>query len=107
MKIFKKLLFAFLVNSEISGGFIKASAVHSRLFTVLCEEMGSLDTSLLLHSDIRWLSRENVLTRLINMRSEVQQFLIEKHQVYAHILTIQISGHNLDTSMTNFPFLMN
>ena len=78
MKIFKKLLFAFLVNSEISGGFIKASAVNSRLFTVLCKEMGSLYTSLLMHTDIRWLSRRKVLTLLINMRSEVQQFLIEK-----------------------------
>ena len=50
---------------------VKASAVNSRLFTVLCEEMDSL------HIDIRWLSRGKVLTRLINMRPEVQQFLIE------------------------------
>ena len=57
---------------------VKASAVNSRLFTVLCEEMGSFHTWLLLHSDIRWLSLGNVLARLINMRSEVQQFLIEK-----------------------------
>jgi len=44
---------------------------------MLCEDMGSLHTSLLLHTEVRWLSRGKTLTRLFKMKPEVRIFLID------------------------------
>lgn len=37
--------------------FIKGKALNTRLFTALCEEMGSEHTKLLYHTEVRWLTR--------------------------------------------------
>ncbi|KRZ00159.1 Zinc finger BED domain-containing protein 5 [Trichinella zimbabwensis] len=55
--------------------FIKSKPLQSRLFEKLCEEMGSCHKSLLFHSEVRWLSRGKVLTRLVELREEVAIFL--------------------------------
>jgi hypothetical protein len=54
--------------------FIKSRAMNSRLFSILCDEMGSEHDKLLLHTEVRWLPRANVLSRLFELRSEVQIF---------------------------------
>ncbi|XP_054276637.1 zinc finger BED domain-containing protein 5-like [Macrosteles quadrilineatus] len=59
--------------------FIKARALHSRLFAILCDDMGSLHRQLLLHTEVRWLSRGKVLTRLFELRNEVFVFLSDKN----------------------------
>ncbi|GBN95580.1 Zinc finger BED domain-containing protein 5 [Araneus ventricosus] len=53
--------------------FIKANST-TRLFKSLCGDMGSLHTTLLLHTEVRWLSRGNVLTRFFKLRLEVHMF---------------------------------
>ena len=37
--------------------FVKARSLNSHIFTALCSEMGSDHMTLLLHTDVRWLSR--------------------------------------------------
>ena len=55
--------------------FIKSRPVNTRLFATLCQEMGSEHESLLFHTEVRWLSRGKVLTRLFELREEVRIFL--------------------------------
>ena len=55
--------------------FINSKPLQSRLFEKLCEVMGRNHKSLLLHTEIRWLSRGKVLTRLAELREEVAMFL--------------------------------
>ncbi|KAK7886953.1 hypothetical protein WMY93_026574 [Mugilogobius chulae] len=61
---------------------IKSKALNSRLFKVLCEEMGSEHTKLLFHTEVRWLSRGKVLTRLFELRDEVKLFLKQTDEMY-------------------------
>nr|XP_033506785.1 zinc finger BED domain-containing protein 5-like [Epinephelus lanceolatus] len=56
---------------------IKSRAMNARLFSILCNEMGAHFHQLLLHSEVRWLSRGKVLTRLCDLREEVLLFLAE------------------------------
>lgn len=62
--------------------FIKARPLKHRLFALLCKEMGARFDGLLLHSNVRWLSRGAVLNRVYELRREVAEFLVsEKHQL--------------------------
>ena len=54
--------------------YIKTSALNSRLFKVICDDIGSEYTSLLFHAEVRWLSRGNTTTRLFVLRKELLQF---------------------------------
>lgn len=56
---------------------IKAQSKNSRLFAVMCDEMGSDHMQLLLHCEVRWLSRGKVLSRLFELRDEVRLFLVQ------------------------------
>ena len=64
-------------ESVIIINFIKSRPKNTRLFEMLCEDMDSLHTSLLLHTKVRWLSRGKTLTRLFEMKPEVRIFLID------------------------------
>lgn len=52
----------------------------------MCEGIGNSYRSLILHTNIRWLSRGKVLTQLVELREEVALFLEEKtdltHSLY-------------------------
>lgn len=58
--------------------FIKARALNSRIFRLMCEEMGSEYQHLLYHSDIRWLSRGRILARVVSLKTEIEIFLTDK-----------------------------
>ncbi|GBL93466.1 hypothetical protein AVEN_59669-1 [Araneus ventricosus] len=53
---------------------LAANSTNTRVFKSLCGDMGSLNTTLLLHTEVRWLSRGNVLSRLFEQRHEVCKF---------------------------------
>lgn len=64
-----------VLNSAVKTvNFIKARPMNDRLFHVLCEEMGSEHVQLLLHTEVRLLSRGKVLSRLFQLHRKVQMF---------------------------------
>ena len=60
--------------------YVKASALNSRLFTMLCKEMDSNHEMLLFHTSVRWLSKGNMLARVYEMREEVKVFLEDQRK---------------------------
>ncbi len=67
--------------------FIKTRPTKSRLFGLLCKEMGSEYESLLLHTEERWLSRGKVLQRIFSLRDELRIFLLDYGSSFANYFT--------------------
>jgi len=65
--------------------FIKSRPLKSRLFKMLCDDMGSLHSTLLFHTEVRWLSRGKALTRLMELRTEVS-FLMDHNVTLGEIM---------------------
>jgi hypothetical protein len=57
--------------------FIKSRPFQSRIFKALCEDMGSLHTTLLLHTEVRWLSLGKILVRIFELRNELLAYFID------------------------------
>ncbi|XP_051965270.1 zinc finger BED domain-containing protein 5-like [Xyrauchen texanus] len=64
-----------LRNVVKTVNYIKSHPLKHRLFGFLCKEMGADYESLLLHSEVRWLSRGAVLNRVYALRKEMREFL--------------------------------
>ena len=60
--------------------FIKAHPLNSRLFASLCSNMDLDHEQLLMHTEVRWLSRGKVFNRLFELRDAVRESLGEKKQ---------------------------
>ena len=58
--------------------FVKTSASYSRLFSKLCSELDASNNVLLFHTDMRWLSRSKVLTRVFDLCDEIKTFFNQK-----------------------------
>lgn len=58
--------------------FIKSKDLNSRIFKELCKEMGAQYEALLYHTEVRWLSRGRVVTRVFELRDVIKSFLEEK-----------------------------
>ena len=54
--------------------YIKSRPLKTRLFSQLSAEMGADHQSLILHTEVRWLSRGKVLSRLYELREELSEF---------------------------------
>ncbi|XP_068221363.1 protein FAM200C-like [Palaemon carinicauda] len=55
--------------------FIRGRAVNHRLFASFCEEIGAEHSVLLYLTEVMWLSRGRVLTRVFELHEEIMQFL--------------------------------
>ena len=66
---------------EVVGivNYIRSHAKKRRIFSKLCEEMDASFTELLLHTEVRWLSRGKVLSRIFLLREELEVFFTEEH----------------------------
>ena len=58
--------------------FVRSRAINHRIFKVLCQDLGSDHVVLLDHSEVRWLSRGEVLKRLQELKRDVSIFLKDK-----------------------------
>ena len=54
--------------------FIKPRPLESRIFELLCKDMNSGYVRLLLHTVVRWLSKGNELSRVIELQKELLIF---------------------------------
>ena len=66
---------------------VKKSPLNTRLFRQMCEDTDAEFSSLLYHTEVRWLSRGKVLMRLYDLRNEVREFLtrVGKHDLATHL----------------------
>jgi len=56
---------------------IRKSAKQQKLFSKLCGEMTSSSKKLILHSEVRWLSRRKVLSRVFELHEQLGAFYAE------------------------------
>ena len=61
--------------------FIKTRSLKSRILELLCKDMNSYYVCLLLHTEVRRLSKGNVLPRVIELQKELLIFLNMKNLI--------------------------
>ena len=61
--------------------YIKARPLNQGLFSSLCDETGADHTELLLHTEVRWLSRGRVLKQVFELRKRIIFFLKQQKNV--------------------------
>ena len=54
--------------------YVKSSALNTRLFNKLCKDMNADHTALLYQTQVRWLSKGNMLSRIFDLREKVKLF---------------------------------
>ena len=65
--------------------YITGSAINSRLFALLCDNMQADHRQLFFHSSVRWLSRGKVLSRVYELRNELEVFLHNRKRDWAKL----------------------
>lgn len=66
---------------------IKGKALQTRLFRIICEDMGTLHRNLLYHTEVRWLSKGKVLTRVMELRAELLVYLQQAKSHYSEFIS--------------------
>lgn len=64
--------------------YIKSRPLKSRLFSQLCQAMESKYESLLLHTEVRWLSRGKILSR--ELKNEIKIFFEQDNNDFVDLL---------------------
>ena len=72
--------------------FPKSRTLNSRLFQLLCKEISVEHESLLLHTDVRWLSRGKVLHRIYELKEEVVKFIQKINRKSTLVLMMKFGG---------------
>ena len=68
--------------------YIKANALRSRIFAALCDAMDSDYTTLLFHTDVRWLSKGKVLNRFVFLKVEIISFIDTEELDFSFLVMI-------------------
>ena len=64
---------------------IRARALNHQIFKKLCQEMGAEHEVLFFPTEVRWLSRGQVIKHLLELRKEVSIFLKSKNLEYSNL----------------------
>jgi hypothetical protein len=64
--------------------YIKSSALNTRLFKNLCNDLDAEQQTLLYHTNVRWLSRGNVTARVFCLREELDVFVQQQRKASYH-----------------------
>ncbi|GFU53672.1 SCAN domain-containing protein 3 [Trichonephila clavipes] len=71
--------------------YIKSRPLKSRLFSKLFQAMEAKYESLLLHTEVRWLSRGKVISRVLKLKDEMKIFFEQnKNYEFVHLLEDKI-----------------
>ena len=71
-----------VLDSETKAvNFIRGRAVNSQLFKAFCDDFGKEHRYLLSHTEVSWLSRGKVISRVAKLVTEVAVFLCEHGSV--------------------------
>ncbi|XP_068250780.1 protein FAM200C-like [Palaemon carinicauda] len=62
---------------------VKGHELNTRMFRDLCEDGEAEYSTLLFHTEVRWLSRGNVLNRVWALKTELKMFLTDKKHTLA------------------------
>ncbi|KAJ3589139.1 hypothetical protein NHX12_009987 [Muraenolepis orangiensis] len=65
--------------------FIKGRPTNKRLFADLCED--EAHQTLLLHTEVRWLSRGRVLARFVELKEKIEEFLQTRNRALSEQVT--------------------
>ena len=68
--------------------YVRQRPLKSRIFAKLCKSMDSAHINLIQHTEVRWLSRGNVLSRVYELREEMLIFFIQDDRMeYSSLLS--------------------
>ena len=74
--------------------YVKSSTLNTRLFSKLCKGMDADHIAVLYHTQVRWLSKGNMLSRIFELREGVKLFLVAKQK---HDLLLAFGGDEFST----------
>ena len=77
--------------------YVKSSVLNARLLSMLCKDMDADHTALLYQTQVRWLSKGNVLSRIFKLR-EVKLFLVAKQK---HDFLLAFGGDGFSTYLAD------
>lgn len=66
--------------------YIKKSALNTRVFRLLCQDMNSSHINLLFYTAVRWLSKGNVIARVFELLNELQIYFTSQGKNAEHLL---------------------
>lgn len=67
--------------------FIKSRPLKSRLFKLICQDMDAAHYTLLLHTEVRWLSRGRILSRVYELKEELLIFLTLESSEFVNLFS--------------------
>jgi hypothetical protein len=70
------------LNSAVQTvNYVKAQPYNSKLFKMLCNDIGNKCEALILHTEFSWLSRAKVMLTAFQLSEELSIFLSEKDTI--------------------------
>lgn len=61
--------------------------MKTRLFRIICDDTGALHHNLLYHTEVRWLSKRKVLTKVMELRAELLVYLQQAYSNYSEFIS--------------------